>query len=309
MSKKSKLMHSYINELKKECKFGESKNLAKQQAREEAAKNHEKFKQVKGIYSHRCFKDYKKSIETYTNWVVRKHSEVKNMEQAKSYIPEYVDELRERGLSEWTVHSYVYGLRSAYHCDVADLGVELKERSRADVIRNRDAADSAARNDERYANVIMLAKATGARRMELLRLRKEDFREKTDREGKPTGELEVFKRGKGGIERWCLVNPNYTEQIREFISTSKTYAFSGEERLLRKMDLPAKLPIHDCRSDYACDLYKYYEEHGRANGEIYSCRKDLKGVHYDKGVLEAVSFDLQHSRDSIVIDYLWKMRD
>lgn len=304
MSKKSKLMHNYINELKKECRFGESKHKAKQDAREEAARSHQKFKQVRGIYSHRCFHDYKKSLNTYTTWVCKNHSEVKTMEQAKRYIPEYVDELREKGLSEWTVHSYVYALRSAYHCEVADLGVELKARSRADVIRNREAEDSAIRNDERYETVVTLAKATGARRMELLRLRKEDFRE---RDGK--NEIEVYKRGKNGIERWCLVDPKYNDFIREYINVVPTYSVGGEERLLRKADLPAKLPIHDCRSDYACSLYNYYMEHGKANGEVYSCRKDLKGWHYDKGVLEAVSFDLQHSRDSIVIDYLWKGRE
>lgn len=309
MSRKSKLQHQFIMELKKETKFGESKHKAKELARNEAAKNHEKFKQVKGIFSHRCYDDYKKSIGTYVNWVCKNHSEVKTMEQARRYIPEYVDELRERGLSEWTIHSYVYSLRSSYHCEVADLGVELKQRSRADVIRNRDAEDSALRNDERYEKVVTLAKATGARRMELLRLCKEDFRERTDKEGKPTGELEVFKRGKNGIERWCLVDPQYNDFIRELIATAPTYNFNGEDRLLRKSDLPARLPIHDCRSDYAVNLYNYFEERGLASGEIYSCRKDLKGWHYDKGLLELVSTNLQHSRDSVVIDYLWKGRE
>ena len=309
MSRKSKLQHQFIMELKKETKFGESKHKAKEQARNEAAKNHTKFKQVKGIYSHRCFNDYKKSINTYVNWVCKNHSEVKNMEQARRYIPEYVDELRDKGLSEWTVHSYAYALRSAYHCEINDLGIELKTRSRADVIRNRDAEDSALRNDERYEKIVTLAKATGARRMELLRLRKADFRERTDKEGKQTGELEVFKRGKNGIERWCLVDPQYNEFIRELIATAPTYNFNGEDRLLKKTDLPAKLPIHDCRSDYAVNLYNYFEERGLSSGEIYSCRKDLKGWHYDKGLLELVSINLQHSRDSVVIDYLWKGRN
>ena len=98
MSRKSKLQHQFIMELKKETKFGESKHKAKEQARNEAAKNHTKFKQVKGIYSHRCFNDYKKSINTYVNWVCKNHSEVKNMEQARRYIPEYVDELSVKGL-------------------------------------------------------------------------------------------------------------------------------------------------------------------------------------------------------------------
>lgn len=309
MSRKSKLQHQFIIELKRETKFGESKHRAKEQAREEAIRNHSNFKQVRGIYSHRCYDDYKKSVGTYVNWVCKNHSEVKNIEQARRYIPEYVDELRDKGLSEWTIHSYAYALRSAFHCEISELGITLGTRSRADVIRNRDAQDCALRNDERYEKVVTLAKATGARRMELLRLRKEDFRERTDKEGKPTGELEVFKRGKNGIERWCLVDPQYNDIIRELIATAPTYSFNGEDRLLRKADLPARLPIHDCRSDYAVNLYNYFEERGLASGEIYSCRKDLKGWHYDKGLLDLVSTNLQHSRDSVVIDYLWKGRE
>ena len=121
MSRKSKLQHQFINELKKETKFGESKHNAKEQARNEASKNHEKFKQVKGIYSHRCFNDYKKSINTYITWCCKNHSEVKTMEQSRRYIPEYIDELRDKGLSEWTVHSYAYALRSTFHCEIGDL--------------------------------------------------------------------------------------------------------------------------------------------------------------------------------------------
>lgn len=309
MSRKSKLQHQFIMELKKETKFGESKHKAKEIARNEAAKNHEKFKQVKGIFSHRCYEDYKKSVGTYVNWVCKNHSEVKTMEQAKKYIPTYVTELREKGISEWTIHAYSYALRSAFHCEIADLGIELKTRSRADIVRNRDAEDSALRNDERYEKIVTLAKATGCRRMELLRLRREDFRERTDCNGNKTGELEVYKRGKGGIERWCLVDPKYNDFVRELIATAPTYNFNGENRLLRKADLPAKLPIHDCRSDYAVNLYNYFEERGLSSGEIYSCRKDLKGWHYDKGLLELVSTNLQHSRDSVVIDYLWKGRE
>ena len=219
MSRKSKLQHQFINELKKECKFGESKHKAKQEAREEAAKNHEKFKQVKGIYSHRCFNDYKKSVNTYITWCCKNHSEVKTMEQARRYIPKYVDELRDKGLSEWTVHSYVYALRSAYHCEIGEMGVELKTRSRADVIRNRDAQDSALRNDERYEKVVTLAKATGARRMELLRLRREDFRERTDCNGNISGELYFVYKDDPKKVKHPLVDTDF----KDFLYTPVTY--------------------------------------------------------------------------------------
>lgn len=308
MSRKSNLNHQFINEIKKECKFKESKHLAKQKAKEEAKKNHEDYKQVKGIYSTKTYNDYCESLRIFTNYIVKNHSEVKNIEGCKKYIPEYIDHLREKGLSEWTVHKYAYALRSAYHCEIADLNITLGERRRADIIRCRDAEESPERNNEKYADIITLIKATGCRRAEILRLRKEDFRERTDNMGNKTGELEVYKRGKNGIERWCLVNPNYTDFVREYVANHSTMTVAGEERLFRKSDVPERMPVHDLRSNYACDLYRYYEEQGYGNGNLYHCKRELKGYVYDKGILSKVSEDLQHSRNNVVINYLFKMR-
>ena len=308
MSRKTNINYQFMKELKKECKFSESRHEAKLKAREEAKQNHENYKQVKGIYSTRTYKDYCESVRIFVNYVIKNHSEVKDMEGCKKYIPEYIEHCREKGLSEWTVHKYSYALRSAYHCEIEDLNIVLGERRRADVVRCRDAAESAKRNSEKYQDMITFIKATGCRRAEVLRLRKEDFRERVDSLGNKTGELEVYKQGKNGIRRWTIVNPNYADFVREFVANHSTVNVAGEERLFRKADVPEKMPVHDLRSDYACDLYKYYEEKGFASGNLYHCRRELKGYHYDKAILSKVSYDLQHSRDNVVIDYLFKMR-
>ena len=307
MSRKSNLQHEFLQELKKETKFGEKKHEAKQMARAEAEKNKDKYKQVKGIYSYKTYKDYSKSLKSFTNYVVKNHTEVKTMEQARAYIPEYINDLRSRELSEWTIHMYAYSLRSAYHCEIEDLNIKLGTRSRADVTRCRDGEDNRYRESERYKETVDMIIATGCRRSEFLRLRSEDFREKTDKDGNKTGELEVYKRGKNGIERWCLVNPNYTDYVRSFLETKETIPIGSENRLFQKSDIPSKLPVHDLRADYARDLYRYYEANGYGNGEMYHCRGELKGIHFDKGILEKVSFDLQHSRDNVVVEYLYKM--
>ena len=308
MSRKTNIIHQFMKELKKECKFSESKHEAKQKAREEAKQNHENYKQVKGIYSTSTYKDYCESLRIFTNYIVKNHSEVKDIEGCKKYIPEYIEHCREKGLSEWSIHKYSYALRSVFHCEIEDLNIVLGERRRADIVRCRDAEESPERNNEKHKSMITFIKATGCRRAEVLRLRKEDFRERVDSLGNKTGELEVFKQGKNGIKRWTIVNPNYADFVREFVANHSTINVAGEERLFRKADVPEKLPIHDLRSDYACDLYRYYEEQGYANGNLYHCRRELKGIHYDKGILCKVSYDLQHSRDNVVIDYLFKMR-
>lgn len=308
MSRKSNLYHQFVMELQKETKFGEKKHEAKRLAKEEAQRSCEKYKQVKGIYSYKTYKDYAKSLKSFTNYVVANHTEVKNMEQARAYIAEYVDDLRDRGLSEWTIHMYCYSLRSAYHCEIKDLDVTLEKRSRADITRCRDESENSYRESERYKDVVTMFEATGCRRNELLRLRKEDFREQYNKAGEKTGQLEVFKRGKNGIERWCLVNPAYKDFVKTYIKNRVTTFTAGEHRLFEKADVPGKMAVHDLRSTYACDLYAHYTKSGYGNGKMYHCKGELQGYVYDKGVLEKVSFDLQHGRDNVVIEYLYKSR-
>lgn len=308
MSRKSNLYHQFVTELKKETKFGEKKHEAKQRAKEEAQRTGEHYKQPSGIYSFKTYKDYSKSLKSFTNYVVKNHTEVKNIEQAKAYIAEYVDDLRDRGLSEWTIHMYCYSFRSAYHCDIKDLDVTLGTRSRADITRCRDGSENPYRESERYKDVVTMFEATGCRRSELLRLRKDDFREQYNKIGEKTGQLEVYKRGKNGIERWCLANPAYKEFVKSFISGKETIYTAGEHRLFEKADVPGKMPVHDLRSTYACDLYEHYTKMGYGNGQMYRCKGELQGYVYDKGVLERVSYDLQHSRNNVVIEYLFKSR-
>ena len=73
MSRKSNINHQFIRELKKECKFNESKHQAKQKAREKAKKNYENYKQVKGIYATSTYKDYCESIRIFVNYIIKNH--------------------------------------------------------------------------------------------------------------------------------------------------------------------------------------------------------------------------------------------
>lgn len=159
------------------------------------------------------------------------------------------------------------------HIHKNDFGVQLPTRSRANVIRCRGINSSDYRYpEERWDTIKMVLKATGCRRMEVLRLRREDFRTNKD------GNLEVYKRGKGGIERWCLVNPKYTDQIKEWYRTTPSYKIDGEDRLVLKSELP-RGAIHDLRADYARDLYEYFEARGDVEtGEIYPFLRIKLGI-------------------------------
>ena len=302
MSKKSNMLFQIRNELNKETKYGESKHKAKELAREESKRTGEPYKQVRGIYSTNTYNDYVESCKTFSIWCIKHHPEVKNIRDCEKYASEYINDCRERKLSEWSINKYAYAISCVYHKEIEELGITKGVRSRADIKRDRDAENNRLRQSEKYDNTVRMVKATGCRHAELLRLRKEDFRENED------GTMSVFRRGKNGIERWCLVNPIYQDWVKDFVQQKETVKVNDEERLFRKNEAPTKLPLHDCRATYACNLYDFYEKAGYANGDIYHCRGDLAGYSYDKGILAKGSFDLAHGRNNVVVDYLWQSR-
>lgn len=305
MSKKSNLTHQYKNALKKQCKYSESKADAKAKAREYAKEHNTKYEQPRGIYSTKTYKDYDAACKYFMDYCLSKHSRnIRTWEDCKKYADEYIRDIVP-SLSAWTVHLYASAIASSYDMKVKDLipDVELPKRERKDIFRGRDLATRGLEADERYAESLKIIKATGCRRLELLRLRKEDFRELTDENGNKY--MEVFKRGKGGLERWCRVNPKYEETVKNFIEKQPTFFVNGEQRLFRKNDIP-RSEVHSYRADYARDMYDFYEKAGYSTGVLYRCKKDMAGAVFDKGLLAKVSYDLQHSRTNVVINYLWK---
>lgn len=309
MGKKGILTHGYKCALKSQTKFGESKHKAKINAKEESLQNNKPYEPVHGIYSTTTFQNYNAVCNRFIQWILENHkNDVRTYADCKKFAAEWLEQKESDGLSAWSLNLYGSALASSFGgISKNDLGYSFPTRERKNIVRNRNDDLTGEYATARQRNAYTMLKATGCRRREILRLRKEDFRQQLDKDGKGTGCLEVYKRGKGGIERWCLVNPLYVDFVKDYLKTAKTYSYSGEERLFQKSDIP-KDGIHSTRAIYACDLYKHFEQHGYASGKIYHCRKELSGYKYDKGILHEVSYNLQHSRDSVVITYLWLMR-
>ncbi len=309
MSKKGTLTHGYKRALQLQTRFGESKHLAKIIAKKECQMEHKPYTTIHGIYSTTTLQNYNKICKMFTQWIMDNHrNEVRTYADCKKFAAEWLKEKESKGLSAWSLNLYGSALASSFGgISKNDLGYSYPSRKRKNIVRNRNDNLSGEYKTKRQRDAYIMLKATGCRRKEMLRLRKEDFRPQI-KDGKETGCLEVYKRGKGGIERWCLVNPRYTDFVKKFLKNPITYSYANEERLFQTTDF-SKSGIHSTRSVYACDLYKYFSENGYASGEIYRCRKELSGYIYDKGILNEVSYNLQHGRDNIVITYLWLMRE
>lgn len=312
MSKKSVFKHQYKEALKSQIHFGESKHQDKLQEREKCRReNLPAPKSIKGIYSTKTLKDYSFVCDQFIDWVLMNHrKEVKTYADTQKYAAEWLQMKENAGLSAWSLHLYGSALAASYGgISKNDLGYSFPARERRNVTRNRNDNMSGEYRTERQRNAYKMLKACGCRRLEALRLRKSDFREQIIN-GEKTGLLEVYKRGKGGIERWCLVNPNYTTFVQDFLKTAKSYSFGGEhDRLFEKNDI-TKGGIHSARAIYAADLYRYFEEQGTyTTGKLYHMRKECYGYSYDKGILAEISYNLQHSRTGIVASaYLYLLR-
>lgn len=280
--------------------------MAKIMAKEECKKYNKSYEQPKGIFSTKTYKNYKEICNSFVLWIVENHkNDVSNYNGCFKYAAEWLREKEENGLSAWTLNLYGSALASSFGgLSKSEIGYQFPPRERKDIKRNRGDELNKKYFTQGQKDAVKMLIATGCRRMEILRLRDEDFREQTDSDGNPTGCLEVLKRGKNKISRWCLVSPEHSDFVREFLQNAKTYSYSGEKRLFKKCDIPT-CGIHSARAVYAKALYEYYESKGYSSGKIYFCRKELSGHSFDKGILEKVSFDLQHSRNSIVIQYLW----
>lgn len=309
MSKKGMLMHGYKNALKSQTKFGESKHKAKVNAREKCRQNNKPYETIHGIYSTSTLQNYDGVCKRFVQWILDNHkNDVRTYADCKKFAAEWLEAKESDGLSAWSLGLYGSALASSFGgISKNDLGYSFPCRERKNIVRNRNDDMSGEYATARQRTAYTMLKATGCRRREILRLRKADFRKQLDKDGKETGYLEVYKRGKGGIARWCLVNPYYTDFVKEFLKTAETFSHAGEKRLFQKNDI-TKYGIHSTRAIYACDLYKHFEQHGYESGKIYYCRKELAGYSYDKGILDEVSYNLQHSRDNVVITYLWLMR-
>mgnify|MGYP003290581286 CR=1 FL=1 len=304
MGKKSNIIHEAKKNLQKQCKYGQSKHAAKEKAREEAKRTGEKFKQVHGIYSTNTYDLYSSVCKSFIIHTLENHKEVRKFEDCRRYVRDFLQEKEDKGLSAWSLHAYASALACAYGCNKDDFGYDVPERSRKDIIRCRDFRSSDYRSpEEKWNDVKTIIRATGGRRAEISKYRKEDLRERED------GNLEIFRRGKNKIQGWYPVLPQYKDFVKEYFDKAPTYtSANGEERIIRKEQIPSG-SIHDLRASYACELYKYYEDRGDvASGKLYHCRKDMAGTSYDKGILAKVSEDLGHHRLDVVISYLYKLK-
>ena len=274
--KKGSLVFQLQQELEKKLAIGESKFSDKK-----TGANKEK------IYSWNTFKAYLKHGAYFLSWAKEQH-EVKTLEQAKPYINEWLKQRETDGMSAYTLKLETSAMAKIYNLDTAEL-YKGQNRARAGITRSRGQKIRDKHfSDEKHSELIRFCRATGLRRAELAQIKGSDLLIKGNQ-----AFLQVTRNTKGGRPRLVplVLDTDFVQQL--LLSAGQDKVFKG---------VPNGADIHGYRADFATTLYKKI---ARDTADIpkedkYICRKDLKGVIYDKKAMLEVSRALGHNRISVI---------
>lgn len=239
------------------------------------------------IYSWNTYKTYLKHNIYFIQWAKENH-QIKSLDEGKKYVNEWLEMREKQGLSAYTVKLETSALMKLYSISSEDI-YKSKARYRANINRSRgEKVRDKHFSEENHKDLVRFCRATGLRRAELQQLRGNDLVE-------INGELfiAVIRGSKGGRHR--NIPLTFDKAFIEGLMRSK-----GEDKVFEK--IPNGADIHSYRAEYATRLYKALarDVNSLPKSEKYHCRKDLKGICYDKKAMLEVSQALGHDRISVI---------
>lgn len=216
----------------------------------------------------------------------RSNFDCKTKDECQKHIDDYVDCLKQKGLSANTIHSYLAPVVLYHGMTLND--VDIPQRSAASNTRSRKKRASYRPNadpgNKKYARSVEFQKRVGIRRAELCRLRGDDFI--VDESGYPCVRV---KRGKGGKLQLQRILPDDVEFVRGY--------FDGTgERIFIPEEMKNKIDYHHMRAEQAVRAYEYYSSRIESEpgyerklaGEIirrwnaYNLGENGKPKHFDR---------------------------
>lgn len=270
--------------LKEQCAFGTSKYADKAAGVDTYSK----------IYSHSTYENYLREGRLFVDWCEREHG-CSKLEECKELRVAYIEREISRGMSASTIKKRAAAVGKLFGDSILDK-IETPDRRRSEITRSREKVDNDLRfSEKKHARLVEFCRSTGLRRHELRGLRGEQLRERDGRLW-----IEGVK-GKGGKVRDVPVSGDVS-LVKEMMSKTGL--------IFPKGSLDKNADIHSYRADYACRLYhESARDLSNLNrSEVYCCRGDMAGRHYDKAAMQKVSWALGHNRIEIVAsNYLYDL--
>ena len=148
-----------VNHLNEISKIGESRHEAKRVG------DASPF-----IFSIKTYEAYKETMNTFVDYCLTHHPQVKNVYECKLYVEEYIKHIIDKGYSSYTQKSRLAGFRKFYNDRFE--GIYTESRKRSQIKRGRsDTAHSRHFSEEANGTLIHFCKCTGLRRSELEHLK------------------------------------------------------------------------------------------------------------------------------------------
>ncbi len=279
-----------------ELKYKKGRGMAKKPLKD-------KHNSTPYIHSSETYKTYVKQVTAFANWCIE-NGYNKTPELAFEHVPDYLKLCEEKGQKAHTIQTKMNAIAKAFGVSTLDIDYTAPKRLRSEITRSRgiakrDVGFSLKNPENQLQNA--LGRSFGLRRAELDAIHWEDL---VKRNGVLC--MKIVKRNgicaaKGGKER--VIEFHGTEQELKIIE--KAYKnCGGEGKCVARVH--SHLDEHANRAMYACRCYKAYAQEEIPQKDKYICRKDKKGVIYDRQAMLITSRNLGHNRiDVIASNYLY----
>lgn len=288
MPKNGSIRYQIEKRLKSQCRFGESRYEAKQA--------HVAYKY---IYSFNTLKTYIKQLNYMVDWAKANGIKINSIDDMMFHGDEWLQWSLEQGNSAWTVATKRAALCKLGQVPYSFFETKIPPKRRQDIKRSRDMSKSLKHfSESKNYEQVTFCRCTGLRLNELKNIRGSDLY--FDEFGSPW--LSVTKGTKGGRKR-----------------NTKLYGSTEELELCISLCLKAKdgkvfnhvkenANTHGYRAQYCQRVYDAEKRDlsTLSHSEKVFCRKDKKGVVYDKQALLICSIMLGHNRYEVCsLSYLY----
>lgn len=304
--------------LNSKMRIGESRHLAKNQAREKLQKEScdkgvsAVLIRVDTIHSIRTRQTYEEHCTHFIQYCQQEHGKGKYvpLDKLEPLAKKYLQYREEKGLSLYTLKAEKAALGKLYGHEIEyqfkkSRTIDKITRSRETKENHMDKHFSEVRNND----LVNIARGTGGRREDISRLTPQCFFEDNK------GNMYVyFEQSKGGRDRVAPVLPQFKDVIKEFIQSKKP-----SEHLFDKVHSAAD--IHAYRREYAQSLYNLvkedkelqreyalqYPQREQGGYDTYYARGDRKTAFRGlKDDIYIVSEALGHNRLSVTVNHYLK---
>ena len=250
------------------------------------------------IYSWGTYKTYLQQCCQFVRWCKQQarqdnSRQPRALEDCRQYVARYMQHLQQAEYSAYTQKLVLSALCKLYNeYPTESRPFELQEmpgaRHRADITRSRETVTRDAHfSEEQNADIITFCRCTGLRRAELAQIRGIDLDDNS---------LMVYRGTKGGRVRIVpLCGSN-----GELATVKQLAAAAGNNKIFHHIS--SAMDVHHYRSVYCQRLYNSYARplEQIPDTDRYYCRRDKKGVVYDRKAMLQVSRALGHNRISVI---------